>query len=95
MIFKKLIFTLIALGLLCGFQASTSSDFSFEKSEVFDFASDASDTENEDSKIESSKFFSENSQIFHFLKITLNLAVQSQMALQKNFSAIPTSPPNC
>jgi hypothetical protein len=89
--FKKIILSLIAIGLLCSFQISTS-DFHHEKSAIFDAAQDEESPENENCELE--KFFTHPSEIISTFRISFYLPQNNDLTLPQNFSDVPTSPPN-
>ncbi len=92
---KKIIFTLVAIGLLWGFQSSATSDFLFEKPEILDVSSDQNNSEEENCELENLNFLNHDSLNFRIMKVSLHPKNQDQTALQKNFYEVPTSPPNC
>ncbi len=91
---KKIILTLVGISLLCSFQASASSDFYQETSAILDTSSDAESSENENCELENFKFFNSEANGFRILKISLRLENKDNSSLQKNFTEVPTSPPN-
>lgn len=91
MLLKKIILTFISIGLLWGFQASAYSDFLHENSAIFDTSSD-SEIENHDS--ENWKFVNNNSTNLEIPKLSLRIKKNNELALLKDYFAVPTSPPN-
>jgi len=89
--FKKIILSLIAIGLLLSFQISTS-DFHHEQSAIFDAAQDEESQENENCELE--KFFTHPSSIFAASRISVYLSLNNDLTVQQNLFDIPTSPPN-
>ena len=89
--FKKIILSLIAIGLLLSFQISTS-DFHHEQSAIFDAAQDEESQENENCEIE--KFFTNPSSIFSSSRISLSLTQNNDLIIPQNLFDVPTSPPN-
>ena len=93
--FKKLILTLVGIALLLGFQATTNSDFLCDKFSVVDAKHDGESLEDENAEFEDLKFFSENFAEFKLYKFALHLAAaKNDNDILKNFSPVPTSPPN-
>jgi hypothetical protein len=89
--FRKIILSLIAIGLLLSFQISTS-DFHHEQLAIFDVTQDEESSENENCELE--KFFTHPSEIISAFRIYSYLSQNNDLALPKNLSDIPTSPPN-
>jgi len=89
--FKKIILSLIAIGLLCSFQIS-ASDFYQEKSAIFDAAQDEESPENENCELE--KFFTHSSKIISTYRFSLYFPQSNDLTLPQNFFDVPTSPPN-
>ncbi len=92
---KKLIVALIAVGLLFGVNASKNSAFFSEKLALIDQSFDQENSKNQNCEIEDLKFFDQKGGNFTILKISLNPGNKNDIALQQNFSVVPTSPPNC
>lgn len=92
---KKLILALVTVGLLLSFHASNHSSFFFAKSVALDETFDQENSKNQNCEIEDLKFFDQQNGSFAILKVSLSLKNKDDNALQKNFSAVLTSPPNC
>ena len=91
---KNTILTLIALGLLCGFQASATSDFTHEKSAILDASSGEESPEKENCELENWKFFGHKEINLKILKAALRLEIQQEIIPPQIFATVPTSPPN-
>ena len=91
---KNTILTLIALGLLCGFQASVTSDFAHEKSAIIDANAGEESPEKENCELENWKFFSHQEINLKILKASLHLEIQQEITPSQIFASVPTSPPN-
>lgn len=89
--FKKIILSLIAIGLLLSFQISTS-DFHHEQSAIFDAAQDEESPENENCELE--KLFTRPSEIISTFRISFYLPQNNDLILSQNLFDVPTSPPN-
>ena len=89
--FKKIILSLIAIGLLWSFQISTS-DLHREKSSIFDAAQDGESPENENCELE--KFFTHPAEIISTFRLSFHLPQNNELSLPQNFFDVPTSPPN-
>jgi len=89
--FKKIILTLIGVGLLLGFQATVNSDAYYEKLTIADSIEDEKSSEN--CELEDLKFFNYAQKNLTFLKATSDFAINQIAMLQKNFLEVPTSPP--
>ncbi len=91
---KNTILTLIALGLLFGFQAYATSDFTHEKSAIIDFASGEESSEKENCELENWKFFGHEEINLRIIKAALRLEIQQEAIPPQIFATVPTSPPN-
>ena len=96
--FQKFIFAFVALSLFCSFGLVASADNSGAKLEIADFESDEKSGEYEDLAkdldLENSKYFSQTEQNLKILSASLALKKNLSDNLEKNFLAVPTSPPN-
>jgi hypothetical protein len=88
--FKKIILSLIAIGLLWSFQISPS-DLYHEKSAIFDAAQDEESPENENCELE--KFFTHSSKIISTSRLSSYFPQNNDLNLLQNFFEVPTSPP--
>lgn len=91
---KKFILTFIGIALLLSFQTTTASAAYYEKLTISDVAPDSENSKNENCESGDWKFFSYAAANFFSLKLSWKFIINSDSALQQNFSEVPTSPPN-
>ena len=91
---KKILLTLITCVLLSNFQSAVASNYSFDKSDIFDISFDKENSEKETCDLEDSKFLNLESSKLSLLKIALLPKNQESTNLSENLSKILTSPPN-
>ena len=91
---KKIILTLIGLGLLWSFQLSVTSDFYHEKSVSVDAMQDGEASEKENCELEGEKFFNHSNFGLKLSRLSLNLETRDERVTLGYLSSVPTSPPN-
>jgi hypothetical protein len=91
---KKIILTLIGIGLLLGFQATTNSNFHYENFTIADIAEDGETSEKENHELKDWKFFDYTSQNFTTPKTSSRFIISKFSTSAQNILEVPTSPPN-
>lgn len=92
--FKNIILTLIGIGLLWSFQTAITSDFHHEKSLIVDAMQDEESPEKENCELENGKFLTHAAIDFKALKLSLQIARDTNNITLTDFSSLPNSPPD-
>lgn len=91
---RKIILTLIGVGLLWSFQISVASDFYHEKSVIVDAMQDKESSEKENCELEDEKFFNHEAASLKLSRIFLQIETKDDSFTLAYSPSVPTSPPN-
>ena len=90
---KKLILTLVALGLLSSLQAFAATNFDEKKIEITDLSQDEKPLEEENCELENWNFLSYQPIDFKIFKTTISAKHSNDVSFAAYLSSVPTSPP--
>jgi|GEM_PF-2339121 hypothetical protein len=91
---RKIILTLIGVGLLWSFQLSVASDFYNEKSVIVDAVQDEESSEKGNCELEDEKFFNHETVSLKLSRLSLQIETKEDSFTLAYSPSVPTSPPN-